>query len=232
MINLEEFKAHVVKCYPQEACGVIVEDKFYPTDNVAADPINTFAFSTEASAKLQQLGKGYKIIHSHTMEHCTHDPRVPSEEDMKGQRNSGVEWGIVHCDGENVSQILWFGKPREDSLENRTYIPNVSDCFTIARDYFWQARKVDIGSHPRPAEWQEWNPHYILQTYAKIGFEEVKELQEGDVILFSVGSRNVNHIGIYVGEGNFIHHLYNRKSSIDILDKWKRQIVKYLRLKK
>lgn len=232
MKNYEEFQQHVISCYPQEACGVVVNDTYYPTENVHSDPVNYFKFSEAAEKKVALLQEPYKILHSHTMESFTLDPRIPSEEDMIGQKVSGVPWGIVHCDGANVSNILWFGPPSELDLVGRSYIPNVQDCFTLTRDYFWKEFKKDIGSHPRPADWESWNPHYISQTYAQLGFEQINTEEKGDVLLFAIGSRTINHIGIYLGSGLFVHHLYNRTSSLDTLAKWHRQHVTTLRFNK
>jgi proteasome lid subunit RPN8/RPN11 len=232
MKNLQDFQEYVLSRYPQEACGLLINDTFYSTENVAEDPVNFFKFSEKASKRLARLQTPYCILHSHTAETFEHDPRAPSEEDMQCQKNSDVPWGIVHCDGENVTDILWFGPPSDSELEGRNYIPNVQDCFTIARDYIWQQRQLDIGTHPRPADWETWNPHYITMNYASLGFVEVSEPEEGDIVLFSIGSQYINHIGVYLGSGVFIHHLYNRCSAKDSLSKWKRQLIKTLRLPK
>ena len=230
MKNLQVFKDYICACYPQEACGIIQNNEFIPVENNHNDPLNYFSFPLEITQELLLSGEDYYIIHSHTMESFSNDPRVPSIEDMEGQRNSGKEWGIVHCDGDNVTEILWFGKPSKEDLLGRIYIPNVYDCFTLARDFIFRERGIDVGTHPRPANWEEWNPHYIEQTYQSLGFIDVKEPKYGDILLFSIGSRWINHIGIYTKEDTFIHHLFQRKSSEDSLKKWQRQLYKIIRL--
>jgi len=230
MKNYEEFKQYILSCYPFEACGVIVDDIFIPIENTNEDKLNNFSFPAKEAQKYYNTN--FIVIHSHTAKSFTIDPRSPSHEDMIGQYNTNVPWGIVHCDGENVSDILWLENPtiEKPMLLDREYIPNVYDCFTLARDYYLLEYGIDFGIHPRPVDWESWNPHYILHTYTKVGFIDIKQenMQVGDVIIFRIGSLYANHIGIYIGEGKFIHHLYQRTSSKDTIKRWQKSIVKVL----
>jgi proteasome lid subunit RPN8/RPN11 len=231
MKNYAAFRDHIVTCYPQEGCGVILNELFYPIDNIHPEPSNNFMFSEKDCLEL--LDKEYTIIHSHTMERFDCDPRTPSLEDMICRNNTQVPHGIVHCDGENISEILYFGTINTEELLGRSYISNVFDCFTIARDFLYNEANIDIGLHPRPPEWEEWNPYYILHTYKDIGFIDVEETdsyQVGDILLFAISSNKVNHIGIYLEENKFIHHLYNRKSCEDSISKWSKHLIKTIRL--
>jgi proteasome lid subunit RPN8/RPN11 len=229
MNNLEEFKQYVLKCYPQEAVGIIVHNHFIPMENIHNDPCNYFELSSLDCFRIAELTEEYSIVHSHTMETFIDDPRTPSFEDMQGQNNSTVPWGIVHCDGTVVTDILWFGTPRTEVVLGKNYVSNVDDCFTLARDFYYTNFNVDVGVHPRPADWEEWNQHYILQNYAKLGFTEVKKAEFGDILLFTIASRTVNHIGIFLQEDTFIHHLHGRKSCEDSVSKWNRQLTKIIR---
>lgn len=231
MINPEDFKKHVLECYPQEACGVLIEDYFYPLKNIHPEPVNCFQLSQEDNLFLSD--KQYKFLHSHTMEASKEDPRTPSLEDMRSQVTTGMPWGIVHCDGKDVSEILWF-----EDMENlapildRQYIFNVHDCFTLARDYYYNEFQKDTINFPRPIDWEKWNPRLIVDNYKNEGFRDVledEELQVHDLLLFRLASNNINHFGIYIGEDKFIHHLYQRKSCVDSLKKWDRQFAKAIR---
>ena len=53
------------------------------------------------------------------------------------QEATNKAFGIVHCDGTNVSDILWFGCDTPiPELLSRSYVSNVTDCYTLARDYY------------------------------------------------------------------------------------------------
>ncbi len=234
MKNLDEFHKHILEVYPQEACGILVEDTFIPLVNIHPDPANNFLLSEEDSFSIETIHTSCIILHSHTMQSSSIDFRTPSHEDMKGQQVTDKLWGIVHCDGQAVSDILYFGKPSELNLLDRLYAVNVFDCFSLARDFYWQHFKILFPTFPKPADWEEWNPYYIVEQYSGLGFIEIDKntvRQFGDILLFSINSRNINHIGIVQEDNSFIHHLYNRKSCIDSESRWYRQLTKVLRMR-
>jgi len=163
------------------------------------------------------------------------DPRTPSHSDMKTQQLLDVEFGIVHCDGENVTDILWFGDNNKlPELIGRKYVNNVTDCYTIARDYYWMKYNLDLGSHPRPADWYEWDSSYIKPHFLSYGFEPLINSDEtpiaGDILLFCISTHHINHIGVVIEDDKFLHHLNDRISGYDSIKKWYRQLSMVLRL--
>ena len=231
--NYEEMTQYIINQWPQEAVGVIVDSKFISLTNIADDPVNFFKVSKTEFDEYRLLAQA--LIHSHTFDKWDpiYDPRTPSFEDMQCQDLMNLPFGICHTTGENCSQLLWFGTLDFPELLNRSYISNVYDCFTLARDYYRLNYDIDFGTHPRPAKWEEWNPHYIEQNYRDLGFIDIDETEcaPGDIVLFAIGSRTINHIGVVISDDEFIHHLHNRKSCKDKMQRWSRQIVKYLRHK-
>ena len=56
-----------------------------------------------------------------------------------------------------------------------------------------------------------------------------QSLQPGDMLFFKINSRT-NHVGIYIGDGKFIHASFSKKRAIiDSMDKayWKKRFVKF-----
>ena len=228
---IDTFKQYVLECYPQEAVGIFTNNEFIKLENIHDNPVTSFQISLDDSLLVSKL-KDCRLVHSHTMSRCTSDPRTPSYEDMQGKQSTGIPWGIVHCDGTNVTDILWFGEPRKEVTLGKYYISNVDDCFTLARDFYYTHFNVDVGLHPRPADWEEWNSHYIVQNYMNLGFAPIPantSYKFGDILLFAIGSRIVNHIGIFLEKDKFIHHMHNRVSCEDSISKWHRQLVKVIR---
>lgn len=228
--NIDFFHEYVLQCYPQEAVCSLKDGVITPRENIHTDPVNNFALSKEVSLQVQMNGES--LIHSHTfVPSQREDARVPSYEDMVGRKSTSISWGIVHCDGSNVSDILWFGHINNEPLLGRMYIHNVFDCFTLARDFLYATFNYDVGLHPRPADWVKWNPYYIERTWDSLKFSPVTsgDLQYGDILLFNIGSNIINHIGIYIGENKFIHHLHQRLSCEDNLSKWNKQFKRAVR---
>lgn len=234
MNNIEDFKKHCLEEYPKEACGLIVDGTYVTLENIAENPIDFFALSEKDSYNIERLkveGKELMLLHSHTFETFTIDPRTPSHRDMLCRASIDIPMGIAHCDGNDVSEILYFGTITDKEYLDRSYISNVFDCFTLARDFIWNTYKIDVGIHPRPAEWEDWNPKYIEDNFANLGFKPIEDsIQYGDILLFSIGSKYSNHIGIALDEETFLHHLSQRKSSKDSINKWKRQLRHIIRL--
>lgn len=226
--NIDYLREYVVSCYPQEAVGYVEREMFFPLENVHPDPVDHFLVGEGDGFML--AGKDYILIHSHCMTSFKNDPRTPSLADMQGQKDTAKLWGIVHCDGENVSEILYFGLPTDDPLLGRTYIRNVYDCFSLARDYY-HTKDIVAPNLPRPPDWEEWNPYLMVRGLEQTKFKEVPKgmVQEGDLLVFKVASPQPNHLGIALGGDVFVHHLYNRVSCRDSLKKWHNQFIKVLR---
>ena len=62
---------------------------------------------------------------------------------------------------------------------------------------------------------------YIDQTQAK----------EGDCFFMQLRADVVNHCGIYLGNGQILHHLYGRLSREEPLGRWTKYITDWVRYK-
>jgi len=83
-------------------------------------------------------------------------------------------------------------------------------------------------------------PHKLYaENFEELGFYRISqsEVREGDAFLVAIGSRgNLNHGGVYVGNGLALHHLTSRKavdptrlSKRDPVARWQRKIDIWLR---
>lgn len=224
MKNPEVFKAHVLSEYPREAVGIVVEDEYMPLANIASNPFHTFLVDQDTF--LIYEGKIQAILHSHTYASVVEeDPRTPSRPDMILAKNTGAPQGIVHCDGTNISDILYFNTNEPPELLGRIYVSGVTDCFTLVRDYYIKEYDHFMDLMPRSSNWVDEDPTFLIENINSQGFKKVIKGAEqvGDVLVFAYGTRHHSHLGVYIGEGKFIHHLQKIPSCIDNLASYKTQ---------
>jgi proteasome lid subunit RPN8/RPN11 len=229
---LKSFEKEVILRYPEEACGFVVGGQFVACKNIAADPLKHFKISDEDYLAAAKTGELQAVLHSHPYnlnDKQKWPPEWPSANDMKHQIISAIPWGICCTDGGGISQLVWLGDP-PPPLEGREFVHGITDCYSLCRDYY-KTKGIELPDFPRDMEWWEKGQDLYSENFAKIGFKEIppSEVREGDAVLIGVGSPVINHAGIVVGPNRMLHHLFNRFSGVDAMNKWERKIAKYLR---
>ena len=58
-------KKHALAEAPKEACGVLVNDSYFPCNNIADQPDNDFVLDPKDYLKARMKGKIQAVIHSH-----------------------------------------------------------------------------------------------------------------------------------------------------------------------
>lgn len=225
--------AESLRCYPEEAVIAITCETAIPLKNHHADPVNYFSVNEVELDKLNPIA----LIHSHThvlgqprpeFEGEYVDVRIPSKMDLQAQMILDIPFGIVACDGKEVTNPLWF-PDLISPVEGREYVPGIFDCFRVVRAYLKQNYNVFVPENPRQYKWWKDNPIEVMR-FADFGFREVSEerLQDGDVIVFRYG-KHPNHLGVYTGDGNYVHHMTNKLSKKDDYSRDRHLAVKWLR---
>lgn len=221
--NLKQLKNHMLKVFPNEGCGYIVGNKFIPLTNINDDPEINFTISSDDYMKYNDNIQA--VVHSHTCPLDEHpfnkfghpfDMRSPSMADMEAQMSMNVPFGICSTEGENVSNLVWFGAKETPPLMERPYIPNIYDCYTLGRDFYIKNFGIRTEITPRPPKWEEYNPRIYETNYEENNFvklekhvfdRELENLQLGDCLMICFGKAGVaNHLGVYVGDGNMFSH--------------------------
>lgn len=225
------YQEHFIACWPEEGVGYVKDGVFYPLENLAED--KQHSFEVDPSFLLEEPDL---FLHSHTtgFEVQTHDPRMPSFQDLKGQIATGIEWGICVTDGETVEDPICWGNPdNRPPLVGRDFIFNVQDCLSLCQDWFYQEHGVVLPNEPRNPHWNEEGENYMESLYEKWGFERVdlSDLKRGDVLFYRVRSPVVNHLGIYLDNNEVLSHWYGRVSCIESFGKWANYIEFAARLK-
>jgi proteasome lid subunit RPN8/RPN11 len=200
----DAINAEALARFPHECCGVInKKGDFVPLQNAHPDPAKNFQF--DAGELVRHEARA--IIHSHCLSR-----NHPSLLDCERWEASGLVWGIVSCDGENVSDIFWMDDDNPQPLEGREWVYGFHDCGAIIRDWYWIERKVRIPNFKRDATWTGNEVHKDLYTHiiTAAGFYEVplSDLQRGDVLLMSLVGPHTHHAAVYLGDGKILHQLH------------------------
>jgi proteasome lid subunit RPN8/RPN11 len=223
---ISEWRLDVIDRYPEESCGLFIQyDKTWPIEycpmpNVADKPEKTFEIDPILFYKMEREYRVKAVVHSHI-----NYPHA-SKKDMVTQQKMGIPWGIMNIHKGAPREVFFFGEqlPPQD-LIGRPFYHGVYDCYGIPRD-FYRMCGIPMGDPPRFYRW--WNlkgPNLLLEHYKENGFYRIdeKELQPGDCVFMNIGSKQVNHVVLYLGENLIIHHLINRLSRREPYTNWNRR---------
>ncbi|SHO57832.1 C40 family peptidase [Vibrio quintilis] len=203
---IEAIQQHALACYPEESCGFIFPDRYAPQRNVSPTPAQHFRISRQAmtEARAEHI---VAIAHSHP-----DGNHFPSLMDMQGQISTGVPWYICNIDQGRVTDFFGWGKPGMTPLTGRPFRHGVTDCYAIIRDYFFRHRRVTLNDYPRSWEWWKSGEDLYEKYFRQEGFSviESSEVEAGDVFLAAIASRQINHGGVYTGNGLILHQLGNQ----------------------
>jgi cell wall-associated NlpC family hydrolase len=98
----------------------------------------------------------------------------------------------------------------------------------------YQKHNIKLDNHHDTFDWYN-NGNGIIYPYydayfAEWGFYEIREeeLEEGDIVIMSFGG-TANHLGVYIGDYNILHHAVNQPPAILSMARLKSYIHRFLR---
>lgn len=199
----------LMEVYPQEGCGLLVNKKgkieWMSCRNTSDTPEESFHIDASDYIKARLQGDIYAIVHSHPDFSCE-----PSEADKKASDFLGIPYIVYSLP--NFEKYEYIPKKLNNELLGRDYNFGTSDCYSLARDYYFQEFNINLPTIQFEDDWWEQGLDYFGDLFENFGFEEVEDPQIGDGILFKVFCNVENHCGIYLGEDIFLHHAVNRLS--------------------
>lgn len=216
--TLHAAQAHAIECYPNESCGLVVsirgEESYIACDNSHANPSEHFRISGEQFAEAEDWGEVKAVIHSHP-----NASGQPSHADRVQCELSELPWHILSIgmvDGKPNFGIQGYCEPCgfEAPLEGREFAHGILDCFTLFKDFLWREYGIKVANYEREDDWWEKGQElYSMDRLNAEGFFQIKgEPKRGDVILMNIKSKVPNHAGVYLGNGQMLHHMMNRLS--------------------
>lgn len=206
---------HALKEAPKESCGLVVIEKgkakYYPCNNLA-ETDQEFLLDPEDWAKCEDEGEIRYVVHSHPA-----GSEQPSMADKVCCERGDTEWAIV-----NPFKKKWafyapcgFTAP----LVGREYVWGVTDCWSLCLDYY-KEQGIELDDVVRRKNTREFiaNPN-VEESWESMKLRLIREdeqLQKGDILLIAINDTRPNHVALYLGDGQILHHLGGRLSSRDI----------------
>ena len=200
---VESMQNHAIAEYPNECVGVVTKSGYLPMQNMASDKTNTAKWPDKELHALIKDNDVIAMVHSHPDGH-----NCPSAADMNAQYNYNLPWVIVWTNGTACYQPFVFGDMVACApLMDRGYQHGVTDCYSFVRDWYNLNFKVELPEFPRDWKWWELGADLYTEGFRKAGFSVIKgEPALGDLLLYKVASKNVNHGAIYDGVSQILHH--------------------------
>ena len=212
---------HAKQELPKESCGLVAiikgKETYFACKNIAEDPKDMFIIDPEDWAKAEDTGEVTAVIHSHPVT----SPEL-SMADKVACEKTKVKWYVVQPNLEQWVEYEPCGY--KAPLIGRKWVWGVNDCWSLCRDYYKEHLGIELKDWDRPTSSDAFlkDPSFD-RSFADTGFRELRpdeELKKNDLLLMSMRSQGLNHIGLYLGDQLLLHHLQNRLSSRDLLDEW------------
>jgi cell wall-associated NlpC family hydrolase len=119
-----------------------------------------------------------------------------------------------------------------ENLLGKEWEINKQDCFTLARDFYIQNFDIEVPDFARPLHWNADRYDLIRKGFPKCGFkvthEDWDDLRPGDVLAMGIITSNADHLAVYVGESEVIHHRFGRTSCKELLRPFWRMATLYV----
>lgn len=204
---------HAEREYPKECCGLIVKtDKkkvYIECENKAEESAqkDEFVISSEDYANAEDQGEILAVVHSHPDSNT-----LPSIRDRAVCTEMGIPWIIVSWPEGDIRTIM----PEDFPLEGRPFAHGTDlDCYGLIRDYYKRKVGIELSRYAHDTFWWEHGKSMYMDNYEKEGFVRVMDgsLRRHDVIVMQIRSKVPNHGGIYLGNGQMLHHMFGKLSN-------------------
>jgi len=218
-----------------ESCGLIYFNQnnfkfeIFKCKNKALDKRNFFSISSVEYLKCSFLGKIVACFHSHN-----NDSNEFSEIDKLNSNRHNITFILYNT----KNDIFNIYKPNtyNNNYLGRPYISQVSDCFSLAADYYKKELNVNIYC-PKEIAYPKllkdinsvYEDHFEAQGFVRLEKDVKIKKHDGLFMVFpNVSEKHATHTAMYIGNNTILHHPYNSFSCVNIYDDFYRKHTKYI----
>lgn len=222
-----KIKEYALELKPEECCGLIInkdnEDIVYPCQNISFHKNTHSLLNPLDYVRAEKIGNIVGIYHSQE-----HD--FPSVQDNMTAYNYNLSSIIYAWKNDNFYII----EPKLKEYLYKDFKLGENDCFQLIRNYYKIEKNININNYNIGENWYKNEPNIIFNNFKKEGFIEVSKnnLQKDDILLFGKNKERIQHMGIYLNDNKFLHHSYNMKSVIELVQGiWDEKLMLVVRYK-
>ena len=228
MIFEEKIKEHARENPKEEVCGVLLMDidnsiRVERMKNESDNKQECFHLSPQKFLEYKINNRILGVYHSHPK-----STETPSRADKLMSEELGLPYLVYSL--KNDKFFLYYPESYEPhKLISRPYVKCFHECICIWKDYYNKELGINITN---------WNKNYwlpekdneanklLMRILEKNAVKrEKEEIKKNDILVFELKKGKRLHVGVAVGEGEFIHQPINTLSRIDALDnRWGERI--------
>jgi len=222
----KSIKDHALENRSKECCGVVLEKerelKTFRCTNVSEKADKHFSIRPLDYVLAADEGNIKAVYHSHNSNNDQFSPN-----DMLNSKSHNLPF-ILYCSKKD-SFSFFDPKKSKTFLYDRIFKIGESDCYTVIKEYY-KNLGVDLsGENKLGDDWHKKNPELIQELFDLnknnpdlpiIELSPSTSLIKHDVIVFEfVKGRGPNHVAVFLGDGNIMHHPRNKYLCIEPLNK-------------
>ena len=254
----EEIIHHAHESPDEEVCGLVlqkdlVELSTVRLENIHSNKADCFTITPAEILKYNKYGKIIGIYHSHPKTKANPSPfdEANCEEIGIPYYIYSVKYNSFFCD------IPMSFKP--DPLFERVYVEDIYNCLTFIKDYYIQETDWLPSYEARLAKKRKWSLNPTFQEQGFLEREDKRKTSEQvvawiekndffgsgertltpvkdgslrihDLIIFNFFESSFYHFGVYIGNGQFVHHPIFQLPQKSSYERYQKQVYKIYRL--